>query len=134
MFGKPIYICVQKDIVYPINWILKDFERQVVPRHFDSVSEVHKALEKEECEVLLLDSIITDRSTLDLAREVKDSKASVKILLVVSIGTTKEEVMDIIKSRYVNGILLRPFTATQVSEYIYRLTGIPKPSCLTYHM
>ena len=127
MSKKSIFTCVQRDIVHPLNWSFKEFGDQITVKYFDKVKQLGDALETEDCSVLILDSIVSNEPTLDFAKELKNKKPSIKILLVVSIGTTKEEIMDIIKLKIVSGVLIRPFTVEQVSDYIIKLCGFPKP-------
>lgn len=126
MGKKTIFVCVQKDIIHPINWSVKEFGNQIAVKYFDRMKQLGET--DEDCSVLILDSIISNEPTLDFARELKGKKPSVKILLVVSMGTTKEEIVEIIKLKIVSGVLIRPFTVEQVSDYIYKLCGIPKPA------
>jgi len=134
MSKKTILVCVQKDIVHPLNWSFKEFGEQIAVKYFDKIRQLDDALANEECSVLLLDSIILNEPTLDFARELKNNKPSLKILLVVSIGTTKEEIIDIIKLKIAGGVLIRPFTVEQVSDYIYKLCGIQKPADTPWFM
>ena len=62
MSGKPIFICVQKDITYPINWMLKDFDQQIVVKHFNKISELNKALENDDCNILLSYAVVFHQS------------------------------------------------------------------------
>ncbi|MBI3592769.1 MAG: hypothetical protein HY099_04740 [Nitrospirae bacterium] len=71
---------------------------------------------------------------LDFAKNVKQEKSFVKILLIVSSGTPKEEIVGIIQSKIVSGVLMRPFTAEQVSDYIYKLCGFQKPTDVPWYM
>lgn len=131
---KSIFVCVQKDILHPLKWSLKEFEAQVAVKYFDRTSQLGDTLANEDCSALILDSIVSNEPALDFARELKNKKPSLKILLVVSMGTTREEVIDIIKLRIVSGVLIRPFTIEQISDYIYKLSGIQKPTDTPWFM
>lgn len=123
-----IYVCVQRDILLPINWSLKAFDTAVAIKQFEKIHPLQTALENEDNGILFLDSMIASESTLTFAQELKAKKPAIKIVLVVSLGTSKEEVIEIIKLKIVNGVLLRPFSAEQVSDYVYKLCGFEKPS------
>jgi DNA-binding NtrC family response regulator len=123
-----IFVCVQKDILLPITWSLKAFEATVAIKQFDKIHPLSSALENEEGSIVLLDSMIAGESTLAFAQELKRSKPAIKIVLIVSLGTSKEEVIEIIKLKIVSGVLLRPFSAEQVSDYVYKLCGFQKPA------
>lgn len=135
MAKKSVLVCVKKDIVHPISWALREFEKQIGVRYLDTTKQLGMVLgDVENCCAVILDSVIGDESTLDFAKEIKNDKPSLKILLIVSSGTTKEEIVGLIQSKIVSGVLIRPFTAEQVSDYIYKLCGFQKPSEVPWYM
>lgn len=135
MSKKSVLVCVKKDIIHPISWSLREFEKQISVRYFDNTRQLGMVLgDVDNCCAVILDSIIGDESTLDFAKEIKNDKPSLKILLIVSSGTTKEEIVGLIQSKTVSGVLIRPFTAEQVSDYIYKLCGFQKPSEVPWYM
>jgi DNA-binding NtrC family response regulator len=132
---KTILVCTKKDIVHPLSWALKEFEGRVAVKFFDTTKQLGMVVgDMEDNCVVILDSIIADESTVGFAKEIKNDKPSLKILLVVSSGTTKEEVVELVQSKIVSGVLLRPFTAEQVSDYIYKLCGFQKPADTPWYM
>jgi DNA-binding NtrC family response regulator len=135
MSKKTVLVYVKKDIMHPISWALREFEKQITVRYFDNAKQLNAALESDAdyCG-LILDSIIGDESTLDFAKELKNNKPSLKILLIASSGTTKEEIVSLIQSKTVSGVLMRPFTAEQISDYIYKLCGFQKPTEVPWYM
>lgn len=131
---KVIYICVQKDVLHPISWTLKEFDKYVSARVFDKIYALQKSDILEVASVLIIDSIVANESSRDLIQELKQKRPGLRILLLASVGTTKEELIEIIKMKIVNGVLVRPFTAEQLSDYIYKLCDIPKPSSVPWYM
>ncbi len=135
MSKKSVLVCVKKDIVHPVSWALREFEKQISVRYFDNTRQLGMVLgDVENCCTVILDSNIGDESTLDFAKEIKNDKPSLKILLIASSGTTKAEIVGLIQSKIVSGVLIRPFTAEQVSDYIYKLCGFQKPSEVPWYM
>lgn len=127
MSKKLIFVCVKRDLTHPVSFALKEFEGKLSVRYFDNTKLMGPALDKvaEAC-TIILDSIIADESTLEFAKTVKNNKPDVKILLIVSSGTSKEDVVGLIQSKIVNGVLMRPFTAEQMSDNIHKLCGFQK--------
>jgi DNA-binding NtrC family response regulator len=135
MAKKSVLVCVKKDIVHPISWALREFEKQIIVRYFDTTKQLGMVLgDVDNCCAVILDSNIGDESTIDFAKEIKNDKPSLKILIIVSSGTTKEEIVGLIQSKIVSGVLIRPFTAEQVSDYIYKLCGFQKPTETPWYM
>ncbi len=127
MSKKTVFVCVKRDLTHPLSFALREFEGRLSVRYFDSTKQLEAALADvtEGCTVIL-DSIMGDESTLQFAKKIKDEKPAVKFLLVVSSGTPKEEILAIIQSKIVSGVLIRPFTAEQVSDNIHKLCGFQK--------
>lgn len=135
MSKKSVLVCVKKDLTHPISWALREFEGRIIVKYLDNTKQLGKALgDEEDAPAVILDSNIGDESTLDFAKQVKSEKPSVKILLIVSSGTTKEEILGLVQSKVVSGILVRPFTAEQVSDYMYKLCGFHKPTEVPWYM
>ncbi len=135
MSKKSVLVCVKKDLVHPIGWALREFESSVTVKYFDTTKQLGAVIgDIENCCALILDSVIGDESTVDFAKEIKGNDESLKILLIASSGTTKEELVGLIQSKVVSGVLMRPFTAEQVSDYIYKLCGFQKPTEVPWYM
>jgi DNA-binding NtrC family response regulator len=127
MSKKAVFVCVKRDLTHPVSFALREFEGRLSVRNFDNTKQLGMALAEltDGCTVIL-DSIIGEESTLGFAKNIKDEKPAVKILLIVSSGTSKEEIVGLIQSKIVSGVLMRPFTAEQMSENIHKLCGFQK--------
>lgn len=135
MAKKAIFVCTKRDIVHPISWALKEFEKLVNVRYFDTTAPLAVALADGESRcVVILDSVIANKSTIDFAKEIKQEKPSIRILLIASSETPKGDIVGIIQSKAVSGVLVRPFTVEQISNYIYKLCGFEKPSESPWYM
>ena len=137
MARKMVLVCVKKDLTHPISWALREFEGRLNVRYLDHTKQLGPVLAADagdECCTVILDSVIDDESTLAFAKQAKENKPSLKILLIASSGTTKEEIIGLIQSKVVSGILVRPFTAEQISDYIYKLCGFKKPTEVPWYM
>jgi DNA-binding NtrC family response regulator len=127
MAKKMVFVCVKRDLTHPVNFALREFEGMLSVRYIDTVKQLGAALAEvtEGC-TIILDSVIGEESTLDFAKTIKKEKPALKILLIVSSGTAKEDIVALIQSKVVNGVLMRPFTAEQISDNIYKLCGFQK--------
>ncbi|MEW5746127.1 MAG: hypothetical protein AB1805_11905 [Nitrospirota bacterium] len=135
MSKKAVLVCVKKDITHPISWALREFEGKINVRYVDNTRQLGMTLgDLDNCCTVILDSVIGEVSTLDFAKEIKNDKPSLRILLIASAGTTKEEIVGLIQSKIVSGVLIRPFTAEQVSDYIYKLCSFQKPEDVPWYM
>ncbi|MBF0507162.1 MAG: hypothetical protein HQL09_10030 [Nitrospirae bacterium] len=127
MSKKAIFVCVKRDLTNPISWALREFEGKLMIRYCDNTKLLGMALaDVTSACTIILDSVIGDESTIEFAKNVKNEKPFVKFLLIVSSGTAKEDVVALIQSKTVSGVLTRPFTAEQMSDNIYKLCGFQK--------
>ncbi len=127
MASKTIFVCVQRDLTHPISWALREFEGKLLVRSVDNLKQLGMVLADvtEGCTVIL-DSMIGNESTIEFAKNVKKERPLIKFILIVSSGTKKEEVVALIQSKTVSGVLTRPFNAEQISDYIHKLYGFQK--------
>lgn len=124
---KQVFACVRKDLYQNINFGLKEIEKHVALRYFAKTRDVDEALSRgQQCCALILDCLIDDKSTIKFARALKEKLPNLRILFVAASDTKKEDIIDLISSKIVSGVLLMPFTATQVDENICKLCGIQK--------
>lgn len=135
MNKKHVFVCVQRDIVNSLNWSLKEFEKSLAVKYLDSTNDLEKHFAAgHTCSVLILDSLMGDKPTIELAQKIKEDHKAMKVLLIVSTGTTKEELVQLIQTKVVSGVLIRPFTAQQVSDNIYKLCNFEKPADTPWYM
>lgn len=135
MSRKNILVCVKQDILHPINWTLKEFERQVFAKYADNTRQIDALFEAGlDFTVIIIDSTIQDQSTLPYIEGLKKERPYQKVLLIISEGTKKEDIINIVKARLISGVLVRPFTAEQLSDYIYKLCGFQKPTETPWYM
>ncbi len=135
MTKKHVFVCVQRDIVNSLNWSLKEFDKVLAVKYLDSANELEKHFAAGHfCSVLILDSMMGDKSTIELAQKMKAEHNDIKILLILATGTTREDIVKLIQTKIVSGVLIRPFTAQQVADNIYKLCNFEKPSETPWYM
>jgi DNA-binding NtrC family response regulator len=135
MSKKSVYVCVQRDIVNSLNWSLREFEKNLTVKYFDTTADLEKQFTAgHACSLLILDSIMAGKPTIELAQKYKQEHPHMKVLLILSSGTTREELVQLIQTKAVSGVLVRPFTALQVSDNIYKLCNFEKPSETPWYM
>lgn len=135
MDKKNILVCVKKDILHPISWALREFEKMITVKYVDNTKQIDDlfVVGIDFC-VLIIDSTIQDKSTFEYIKSFKDKYKQQRVLFIVSEGTKKEDIVELIKSRIISGVLIRPFTAEQISDYIYKLCGFQKPTEVPWYM
>lgn len=130
---KKILVCVQKDIKNTVNWALKDLPA-VSLQYFDHVYQVEKLFESDInfCG-MIIDFHIDGESTLSFLQKVRD-KSKIKILLIISPDTSKQEVVKLIQDKMVDNVIVRPFNANQLVDAVAKLCGIQRPSEKPWYM
>lgn len=130
---KKILICVQRDITNAINWALKDLS-SVSGQYIDHLYQLQKILDSDiDFSALIIDSKIDGESTISFLERIRE-KTKIKILLIISAETPKQEIVNLIKDKMVDNVIIRPFNANQIVEAVAKLCGIERPSEKPWYM
>lgn len=130
---KKILICVQRDITNAINWALKDLP-SIAAQYVDHLHQLEKILKNDsDFSTLLIDSVLDGDSTLPFLKKIRET-SKMKILLIISNDTPKQEVVNLIKNKLVDNVIIRPFNANQIVEAVAKLFGIVRPSETPWYM
>ncbi|MBF0607089.1 MAG: hypothetical protein SFH39_10815 [Candidatus Magnetobacterium sp. LHC-1] len=122
MAVKQMFVCCRKSIYQQLSLIFKEYNKQVEVRYFGRTADLEEALGREEdCCMLMLDAVMEKRSIFELAIKIKQDNPAINTLLLVSSDTTKDELVEVIDAKAVCGVLLIPFTSSQVEDYITRI-------------
>lgn len=124
---------MQKDIKNTINWAVKDLS-SLSFHYFDHLYQIEKLIENERdfCGIIV-DSKINDESSLTLLPKIREKSKS-KILLIVSTDTSKQDIVELIKNKLVDNVIIRPFNANQIVDAVAKLCAIEKPSEKPWYM
>ena len=121
MSNKNVSFCGQQHIQSLLKWIFKEFKNEVKLRPFPTPDDFRNAIEREVVsEAFILDAEILGKSVLKFAAELRDKKPALKIVLIVA-PTATQEIVEIIKSNAVQGIIVTPFTGEVVCKYIDKI-------------
>ncbi|MGC2064499.1 MAG: hypothetical protein WA610_16135 [Thermodesulfovibrionales bacterium] len=121
---KSIYLCVQKDILPSLKWILEDYQNRVQIRMINSPEKVTGAVDGRGSNVLILDADDLGKPLLELLNELHREEKNTNTILIIPPTASREDIMEIIKASLVKGIVVRPFTAEVVSKYIDKILGL----------
>ncbi|MDI1471357.1 MAG: response regulator [Thermodesulfovibrio sp.] len=130
---KKILVCVQRDIKNTISWALKDLS-VVIPQYFDHTYQIEKLFESDTnfCGIII-DSQIDGESTIPFLKTIRD-KSNIKILLIISAETPKQEIVKLIQDKMVDNVILRPFNANQIVDGVAKLCGIQRATEKPWYM
>lgn len=122
---KKIIVCVQKDIKNTINWALKDIP-VISAQYFDHIYQIEKLFEGQMdfCGIII-DSKIDNESSISFLQTIRD-KSKIKILLIISADTPKQEIVKLIQDRMVDNVVIRPFNANQMVDAVAKICGIER--------
>ncbi len=113
---------------------LLEFSTGVVRRQFDKLDDMKKALTNEQPDIIIIDSMLNGRSNLETLKEFRQSAPNAKIILIVSSGAKKDDIIGFIKDKTVHGVIVRPITIQQLIDNISRLTGLNNPTERPWYM
>ncbi|MCX7988348.1 MAG: hypothetical protein N2647_02770 [Thermodesulfovibrio sp.] len=130
---KKVLICVQKDITNAVSWALKDLT-SINGQFVEHLHQLEKIIENDlNFSALVIDSVLDGKSTLPFLQKVKD-RSKIKILLIISADTPKQEIINLIQNKLVDNVIIRPFNANQIVEAVAKLCGIERPSEKPWYM
>ncbi|KJU83256.1 hypothetical protein MBAV_004550 [Candidatus Magnetobacterium bavaricum] len=125
MATKQMFVCCRKAIYQQLSLILKEYNKQIEVRYFGRTLELEEAIQRhEECCMLMLDSLMEKRPIFEFAKQLKQDCPDINTLLLVSSDATKDELVEVIEAKAVCGVLLIPFTSSQVEAYMTRICGV----------
>jgi len=113
-----ISLCVQGDVLQALRWILKEFNKNLKVTQFHSLTGFESALSTQETDLLILDAAVSEQSILTCLQKLKGERPGLKIILIVSPIGSREAVMEIIKAKMVNGLVVKPFTGEVICKYV----------------
>ncbi|MEN2995189.1 MAG: hypothetical protein ABDH19_07595 [Thermodesulfovibrio sp.] len=130
---KKVIICVQKDIKNSINWALKDLPI-ISAQYFDHIHQLEKIFEEQRdfCGIII-DSKIDNESSIPFLQKIRE-KSKMKVLLIISTDTPKQEIIKLIQDKMVDSIIIRPFNANQIIDAVAKICGIERPSEKPWYM
>lgn len=130
---KKLLICVQRDISNVVNWALKDLT-SIDVNFLDHLHQLEKIFENElSFSAIVIDLYFGGQSTVPFLKKIKE-KSKMKILLIISKDTPKQEVVSLIQNKLVDNVLLRPFNANQLVEAVAKLCNIERPTETPWYM
>lgn len=130
---KKLLICVQKDITNAVSWALKDLT-SITVQFLDHLHQLEKIFENDlTFSALIIDSLLDGQSTVPFLKKVRE-KSKIKILLIISNDTPKQEVVSLIQNKLVDNVIIRPFNANQIVDAVAKLCGIERPSETPWYM
>jgi two-component SAPR family response regulator len=116
-----ISICVHDDIMPSVKWLLKEFDKDCSITTFHSMEILERAFKTDEWDLLILEITATNESIGDSLARIKSQKPRLKIILVVSPTAKREDVMDVIKGKLVQGLVIKPFTGEVMTKYLEKI-------------
>lgn len=130
---KKLLICVQKDITNAVGWALKDLT-SINVQFLEHLHQLEKIFENDlTFSALIIDSYLEGQNTIPFLKKVKE-KSNMKILLIISKDTPKQEVVSLIQNKLVDNVIIRPFNANQIVEAVAKLCGLERPSETPWYM
>lgn len=61
-------------------------------------------------------------------------KLKIKILLIISADTSKQEIINLIQNKLVDNVIVRPFNANQILDAVAKLCGIERVAEKPWYM
>jgi DNA-binding NtrC family response regulator len=131
---RKLLICVQRDITNQISWALKELD-SISVQMVDRLYQLEKIFEDNPTfPALVIDSFLDGQSTIPFLKKIREKNINIKILLIISQDTPKQEVVTLIQNRLVDNVIIRPFNANQIVDAVSKIFGIQRFSEKPWYM
>jgi DNA-binding NtrC family response regulator len=116
-----VSLCVHDDILQSVKWLLAEFNRDFSVTSFRSLESLESAYATKEWDLLILDAAASHESMRDALAKIKTQNPHLKIILIVPPGANREEILEIINGKMVQGLVIKPFTGEVISRYLEKV-------------
>jgi len=124
--NKPkICLCVHDDVLQPLKWILYEFNKDLSVTTFKSATKFETACQFNEWDLLILDAAASEDTMTSCLQKIRSLKPAIKITLIVPPVANRDEVVEIIKSNMVQGLVIKPFSAEIICKYLAKELSVP---------
>lgn len=119
---------VQRELIPMISFALKEHNKLFRIVNVENATSLNNLLAKVKTGfILILDSVIHDKSMAEYAKTIKAGNPAARILYMIDSETQKTELIDLIQTRTINKALLKPFTAKQLVDVVFEMSDHEKP-------
>jgi len=116
-----ISLCVHDDLMQSVKWLLTEFNKDFSISTFRSLDSLESAFKTNNWDLLILDAAASHESLKDSLTKIKSQKPQIKIILIVPPIANKEEILEIIQGKMVQGLVIKPFTGEIMSKYLEKI-------------
>ena len=119
---KTVYLCVNDDVMPFLKWTLNQCDRGLNLKRYENADKIEN-MPTTGTGILIVDCPTMKGSPLINLQNLKNANPSLNVLLIAPAVINKEEAFTIIKERLVKGMLVQPFSAEVVCNYIDKIVG-----------
>lgn len=119
---------VQREVSPMISFALKEHNKIFKVVNIENITSLNNLLGKLKTDfILIIDSVIHDKSMAEYAKSIKTGHPAARILYMIDSETQKTELIDLIQSKTITKALLKPFTAKQLIDVVFEMSDHQKP-------
>jgi response regulator RpfG family c-di-GMP phosphodiesterase len=105
-----------------VKWLLSEFDKNLVITTFRSFDNLESSFNtNKEWDLLILDSNALQESIKESLAKIKNQKPHFKIILIILPIMNRDEILEIIDGKMVQGIVIKPFTGEVMSGYLEKV-------------
>lgn len=119
---------VQRELTPMVSFALKEHNKMFKLVNIENAASLDKVLGKLKTDfILIIDSVIHDKSMAEYAKSIKTGHPAARILYMIDSETQKAELIELIQSKTITKALLKPFTAKQLVDVVFEMSDHQKP-------
>jgi len=120
--SKTICLYVNDEIQTFLRWSIREYTKNINIAHCKKTDRIDKVLGSKKIHILLLDLPPQNEPVSAYLKKIMDDNPAINILLIVPPTIDRDEAMQVIREKLVKGILVQPFSAEVVCNYINKIS------------
>jgi|WetSurMetagenome_2_1015567.scaffolds.fasta_scaffold00518_19 hypothetical protein len=119
--SKTICLYVNDEIQTFLRWSIREYTKNINIAHCRKTDKIDKVLGSKKIHILFIDLPPQNESVASYLKKIMDDNPAINILLIVPPTINRDEAMQVIRGKLVKGILVQPFSAEVVCNYINKI-------------
>jgi DNA-binding NtrC family response regulator len=116
-----VCLCVTTDKLSFLKWTLSQYKKDLAVTSCGEANKLQNIRGIEGLDVLIIDSSSMNDAPLSYLQKIREVNPSLNILFIVAPMIKKEEVIEIIRGKFVKGMIVMPFSAEVLCNYLDKM-------------
>jgi len=121
--SKTICLYVNDEIQTFLRWSIREYTKNMNVAFCRKTDNIEKVLGSKKINILFIDLPPRSEPVASYLRKIMENNPAINILLIVPPTVNRDDAMQVIREKLVRGILVQPFSAEVVCNYINKISS-----------